>query len=431
MKITDGSLFTQLIQFFRQKLSNQFVRNLGWLSIAEAVNRVFRLITTVTLARFLSPQDYGLAAIVLATFEVVHVFTKTGMGVKLIQIDEERLASFANSTYWLNWLLCAGLFGLQCLAAFPIAWVYHDQHLILPICAIALVYLVIPFVYVQNALISRENRLKITAINNTVQISVDNILTAILAFSGWGMWAIVLPKVVVAPLWAWMILRHHDWRPQQFSTRHWREIFGFGRSVLGVELLNTLRNNLDYLIVGALIGVKELGIYYFAFNAGLGISLSFINAMNASLYPYLCQFRANWVELKQRYFESFKTITLIIVPVVLLQSGFAPIYVPLIFGHKWIEAIPVLVLICLSAISRPYADAAAKVLLVLDKPDLNLVVSVLFTGVFVVGLIIGSHWGIIGIAASVLVTHAVFQSLFTVWTARYIHRCQESVELAA
>ncbi len=422
-------IFTKLIQFFRQKLANQFVRNLGWLSLAEAVNRVFRLITTVTLARFLSPRDYGLAAIVLATFEMVHVFTKTGMGAKLIQIDEKQLESFANSTYWLNLMLCAGLFILQCLAAFPIAWIYHDHQLILPICAIALVYLVIPFVYVQNSLISRENRLKITAITNTIQISVDNVLTAILALSGWGMWAIVLPKILVAPLWAYMILRHHAWRPKRFSIQHWQEIFSFGRGVLGVELLNTLRNNLDYLIVGALIGVKELGIYYFAFNAGLGISLSFINAMNASLYPYLCQFRANWVELKQRYFESFKTITLIIIPVVFIQSSLAPIYVPLIFGKKWIVAIPVLILICLSALSRPYADAAAKVLLVLDKSDLNLVVNFLFTGVFVSGLIIGAHWGIIGIAASVLVTHAVFQSLFTIWTARYIRRCQSSVEL--
>lgn len=422
MKYTSALTFTTVVKTVREKFSSQFIRNLGWLSIAEAVNRVFRLITTVTLARLLTPQDYGLAAIVLSTFEFIHVFTKTGMGSKLIQVDEEHLESFANSTYWLNWMLCIGLFGLQCLAAFPIAAIYHDQRLVLPICVIAIVYLVIPTVYVQNSLIYRENRLGSTAIINMVQISVDNILTAIFALLGFGMWAIVLPKILVAPLWAVMIAHCYVWRPKEFSIQHWEELFRFGRNVLGVELLSTLRNNLDYLIVGALIGVKELGIYYFAFNAGLGISLSFINAINAALYPHLCAVRSNWSQFRQRYLGSFKTITLIIVPVVILQSSLAPVYVPLVFGQKWIAAIPVLILICLSAISRPYADAASKALLAIDKPNLNLVSGILFTAFFATGLIVGAEWGIIGIAASVLICHALFQTGFTVWATRNVLR---------
>jgi teichuronic acid exporter len=416
------NIFNPLTQFVKDKLSSQFIRNLGWLSIAEMIIRVSRLVTTVTLARFLSPYDYGLAAVVLSTNEFVQVFTRSGIGAKLIQVDEDRLEPLATAAYWLNWLICGSLFIIQCLLALPIAWLYHDPKIALPICTIALVYCIIPIAYVQETLIHRENQMKTAAIVSSVQVSIDNVLTAILALSGFGMWAIVLPKVLVAPLWAIMICRSHPWRPGKFSTKHWRELYRFGRSVLGIELLKTLRNNLDYLLVGALIGVKELGIYYFAFNAGLGISLSFINAINLSLYPHLCAARLNWEQFKQRYFSSFNTITFIIVPIVLLQSSLAPFYVPIIFGEKWVVAVPVLVLICLSAISRPFADSASNLLLAIDKPDLDLVASGLFTVIFALGLIIGANWGVIGIAASVLISHAVFQSLFTIWTTQYVFR---------
>lgn len=416
------NIFNSLTQFVKDKLSNQFIRNLGWLSSAEMFIRISRLVTTVTLARFLSPYDYGLAAVVLSTTEFIQVFTRSGIGAKLIQVDEDRLESLATTAYWLNWLICGSLFIIQCLIALPIAWLYRDPKIALPICTIALVYCIIPIAYVQATLIQRENQMKTAALVSSVQVSVDNVLTAILALSGFGVWAIVLPKVLVAPLWAIMICRSHPWRPGKFSTKHWQELYRFGRSVLGIELLKTLRNNLDYLLVGALIGVKELGIYYFAFNAGLGISLSFINAINLSLYPHLCEARLNWEQFKQRYFSSFNTITFVIVPVVLLQSFLAPFYVPIVFGQKWVVAVPVLVIICLSAIPRPFADSASNLLLAIDKPDLDLVASGLFTLIFAIGLFIGANWGVVGIAVSVLISHTVFQSLFTIWTTQYVFR---------
>lgn len=421
-----------LISFFKQKFSSQFIRNLGWLSGSEVIIRVFRLGTTIVLAHFLTAYDYGLAAVVLTTTEFVQVFTRFGIGAKLIQVEEERLEELSIAAYWLNWIIYFSLFVVQCAAAFLIAQSYHDSRLIAPICAVSLVYLIVPIAYVQSVLVQRENRLKITAITNVLQVSIDNLLTALFAALGFGMWAIVLPKILVAPIWVIIYYKSHSWRPTQgFSTRYWGEIVHFGRSVLGIELLKTLRNNLDYLIVGWFISIEELGIYYFAFNAGLGISLSFINAINSALFPHLCAARANWLEFRQRYISSFRTIALIIVPVVILQSSLAPIYVPIVFGQKWVAAVPVLILICLSAISRPFADAASQVLLAVDKPDLDLLASFLFTALFAMGLLIGVHWHVLGVAASVLITHIVFQSIFTIWTTRYVFKRFESVKPAA
>ncbi|MBW4497228.1 MAG: lipopolysaccharide biosynthesis protein [Oscillatoria princeps RMCB-10] len=409
------------LSFLEKLRGNKFISNISWLSGSEFVIRIFRLVTTVVLARWLSPYDYGLAAVVLTTYEFIRVFSKNGIGQKLVQAPEEELEELCTAAYWLNWVIFAAIFAIQCLAAFPIAWVYKDSQLILPICAMALVYLMIPIGSVQSDLIQRENRLEILAITNTLQICTDNVLTLIFAISHMGMWAIVLPKVLVGPIWVAINYMNHPWRPTKgFTTKSWGKIFKFGRNILGVELLKTLRNNLDYLIIGKFLGIKELGLYYFAFNAGLGISLSVIYSINAAIFPHLCAARSEVFKLKARYFSSLKTITLMIVPLVMLQSSLAHFYVPLVFGHKWIPAIPILVLICLSAIPRPFADAASELLVAVDKPELDLRWNIIFTTVFTGGLLIGVQYQAIGVAVSVLLTHLIFLPLFTVWATRYV-----------
>ncbi len=405
----------------QQKLANKFIRNLGWLGLSEIIIRISRLVTTFVLARFLTSYDYGLAAIVMTTQELSQVFTRSGISSKLIQADAEGFEELCNDAYWLNWLIYFGLFVTQGLLAFPIAWFYQDSHLILPICTLGLIYLVNPIGKINSFLIMRENRLEIRALAHTVSICTSNFLSLILAYFGFGIWAIVIPIVCVAPLTTYIYYSSHPWRPpNKITTKRWGEIFSFGKSIVGVELLYTLRNNLDYLLIGRLISIEELGIYYFAFNAGLGISLSVINAIKAAILPHLCSLRSDGRELKQQYIKSLKTIALIIVPMVLLQSSLAPFYVPIVFGEKWRIAIPLLMLICLSAIPRPFADAASQLLVAIGQPEWDFRWNICFTLIFIASLFVGVYWHSFGVALTVLLVHFVCLPLFTLWASRYV-----------
>jgi O-antigen/teichoic acid export membrane protein len=203
-----------LIKKLRQKVSSQYVRNVGWMGGAELANRVFRLGTTITLSHLLNPYDYGLIAIVLTTNEFATVFTlRAGIGSKIIQASEKDVKIICQTSYCLNWILCGVMFIIQCTAAFPIAWFYSNNQVILPIWIMALVYLMLPIFAVQSALIQRENRLKIIALCNATQSFLINILTIGLALLGLGMWAVVIPIVITTPVWIVINLMNHPWRP--------------------------------------------------------------------------------------------------------------------------------------------------------------------------------------------------------------------------
>ncbi|MBE9030965.1 lipopolysaccharide biosynthesis protein [filamentous cyanobacterium LEGE 11480] len=405
-------------------LSGQFIRNMGWLGSAELLNRVLRLGTTVTLARLLTPYDYGLAAVILTTQEIANVFTlRSGIGAKLIQAKEEDLDILCNTAYWMNWILCIGMFTLQCLVAFPVGWFYGNNAVVLPICIIALNYLLLPTFAVQGSLIFRENRLKIPAICNAVQSGLMNALTITFALMGMGFWSIVLPILLTVPVWVIINRAHHPWRPTgKFSLERWQELANFAANFLGVELLTKIRANVDYLLVGRFLGIEALGMYYFAFNAGLGISLSVIQSFTWSIYPHLCEVKDNLAAMRQRYFKSLKTIAMIIVPMVLLQASLAPVYVPIVFSQKWVSAIPILILICLSAIPRPFAEAASMLLQSVDKGRLDLYWNAIFTGLFIACILGAMQFGIYGVAVSVLVVHVLAIPLFSLWAKNYVFR---------
>jgi PST family polysaccharide transporter len=416
----------KLMQRLRQALANdRFVRNVGWMGVGEVGIRLSRLVATVLLARLLTAEDYGLAAIVLMSTEFVRVFTRNGIGDKLVQADAEDVDGLCQTAWCLNWLIGIGLFLTQFAGAFVVANFYANSRLILPVILVGGTYLIYPLAMVQTALVRRQNRLRIFSLTNLAQVVADNILTAILALMGFGMWAIVLPKLLVAPVWVGMMLHYEAWRPRPlFTLEHWRRILGFGSRILGVELLNTFRENVDYLLIGRFIGMQALGVYYFAFNAGLGLSLSVINALGISLYSDLCDVRADPAQLRQRFGRNLLTIAKVIVPLVALQASLAPLYVPLVFGQKWVVAgaVPILVLICVSALPRPFANASSMLFRAVGLPQVDLLWNLVFTVVLTLGVLLGTRWGGLGVAAAVVLVHLGLQPLYVLLGRRMLLR---------
>ena len=412
-----------LLQQLRRRLPrDRFVRNIGWMGLGELGIRCSRLLATVLLARLLSAEDYGLAAIVLMTTEFVRVFTRNGIGDKLVQCEEVEIDQFCQTAWCLNWLIGISLFSIQFAGSFLVAGFYHNQRLALPIILVGLTYLIYPWAMVQTALVRRQNRLSVFSLTNLSQVVSDNLLTAVLALLGFGMWAIVLPKLLVAPVWVGMMLQFESWRPRAvFTLRHWRRILGFGSRILGVELLITFRENVDYLVIGRFIGMNALGVYYFAFNAGLGISLSVVNALGVTLYSDLCEIRSDPVMLRQRFERNLATIAKVIVPLVALQASLAPLYVPLVFGSKWVAAgaVPILILITLSALSRPFANASSMLFRAIGLPQVDFLWNVAFTLALSVSVVVATRWGAIGVAAAVAAVHIGLQPVYLLLGRRF------------
>lgn len=415
----DVSISTRIAAALRRLGTRGFAADLLAMGSAQVVIRLSRLAATIALARLLMPEDLGRAAVVLTVYELVALMTRNGIAAKVVQAAPDRVAAVAETAQALTWIVCTGLMVLQIALAVPVAAAFGDESLALPIAAMAPIYLASPLSNIQSAFLQREGRVRRIALAGAVQVVVDNVLTTILALTGLGLWAIVLPKLLVAPIWVGFLRWGHAWRPERpfglgrgFAGA--ADILRFGRSVLGVELMTTLQANVDNLLVGWFLGAEALGIYYFAFNAGLGISLGLVNAFGIAVFPHLCAAHGDGGELRRRFRSTLRTLAFLVVPLVLAQVLLAPIYVPLVFGDRWEPAIPVLMVICLSALPRPFASATSQLLKAVGRPGIELRWQTALTVVLVLALLAATQIGIFAVAVAVLVVQVVVLTAFCV-----------------
>lgn len=411
----------------RSWAQDKLLHNMGWYGVAEITARLSRLVTTVILARMLTPVDLGIAAMALACFELIRVLSNNGIGQMVMRVRPERLDAMCATAYWAGWIVCLSLALLQVVVGAGVAYVSGRPELLPMIACLAGVYLLMPQGLVQCSLLLRANRVRPFAAIVTVQLVLDNLLTAVLAIAGFGAWAVVLPKLLTAPLWLIGMRRAQSWRRNTAAGfMPMAEVWRFAGPVFGSELLNALRMNADKFLVGGIVGVEALGLYYFAFNAGIGFSLSLISALSASIYPHLAEVAAQPIEMLRRFQQALWRTVAPIGALIGCQALAAFVYVPWVFGQRWQSAVPLVAMLCASAITRPAFEASAQLLRAAGLPAFeltgSLVFSCLYLGLFAAFLPLGLTAGIAALAVSAF----VLQALFAVWARGVVARQLQS-----
>ncbi|GIU18130.1 MULTISPECIES: oligosaccharide flippase family protein [unclassified Shewanella] len=417
-------------------LNGALAKGLFWLGSAQVLGRIVRLGSSIIIARLLTPEVFGQVAIILTCFEIICTPTRRISSAALIKMDDSQVKQSLHAANRVNWLAAIIAFVAMSLLSWPLAIYYDNLQLILPMILMATSYLLLPFGMLYAAVNLRLNRMRVVGRAVLWQTVFDALLTASFALLGLGIWAIILPKVIVVFIWIG-VHRYHNPLPETLSNdnfhrlsqeNQWqllpaksKAILKFGLQVGFGDLAIVLRQNIDYILVGYFLGIEALGVYFFAFNASLGISLGLVQSYGTALYSYLCQkdqtAESTPLTLEQKYFKSLKFIMLLTVPVISLQALLAPLYVPWVYGQKWLDAgaLPVFILLCLSGLVRPLGEAASQYLISAGRSQFNLLYNSCFTLILAVTIAISSIWGLQAVALGILLSHLFVMPSFTLY----------------
>lgn len=412
--------------------ANTFLKSLSWLATGELMVRVSRLLTTLILARYLSLQDYGLAALAVASAEVVRILAANGVGNLILKAEQAKLHIVTQTVFWLNLMIGIIMFGLQFFAAPFIAELYQAPILESLLRALSFSHLIYPFAMVQFNLLQRDSRMKEAGLIMGATVTLDNILCAVLALSGFGVWSVIWPKLFAAALWVVVINRRVHWLPRmQFCWNELKQARRYSGGVLMAECLKNGRNQFDMFILGRLLPPDIFGLYAFARNAGLGISLSLTNGFNTALLPKLCDARRAGEQLGKSYFASLTTAMKFIAPLILCQALLAPVYVPLLFGEQWAPASALIVALCLSAIPRMVFESASMYFRAADQLRSENQVALVFTALFCAVIAAASIFGAQAVAIAMIGSYLAGAIVLLMVIARNTRQVPETVFSAA
>ncbi|QUJ76570.1 oligosaccharide flippase family protein [Sulfitobacter albidus] len=351
------------------KTTKSFATNLIAYGASEVAAKASRLLVVVAVARTLDLTQIGIAASAMAAGDLLKALTENGVGQRIIAAGDATLEATCTAARRIFWLWCIGLFAVQALIASALYLSGGSTVLAGLILLMGLEYLFMPAGLVQVALAMRAGKLRQTAAIGGAQVVGANLLSVLFVLIFPSALALILPRVLSAPIWLCAVRALHPWAPEAGTKpAPLGPFIAYGWAVLGVEIVKVLRLQGDKIVVGLTLGPQALGLYFMAFNAGLSLSNAFATAFSTVVFPHLSQSNDPVAAMRQ----SIVVGLCLIAPIVMVQSALASLYVPALLGQGWEDVAPLVSILCLVAIPTTLWATAAGWLRVQGKPQVEL-----------------------------------------------------------
>lgn len=391
-------------------LKDKAINGAKWTTFSTAITTVLQFVQLIILARLLTPDVFGLMAIVMIVNSFALAFSD--MGVSSAIIHRQNITNLQlSSLYWIN--IMAGIFVyLIIIVSIPgIVWVFNEPQLndLMPLMALA--FLLIPWGQQYQVLLQKELAFKTIALIESFKFSFGFVITIILAINGYGVYSLIfgqLSSMTVSTL-CLIYIGMKSWKPSfYFKTKELKGFLSFGFYQMAERTLNIFSQRLDQLLIGALAGVHQLGLYTLAYNLIMQPIFKINPIITNIAFPMFAKMQNDNARLKRGYFSVLKILSFINAPLIIGVAVTAPILIPTVFGEKWADAVILVQILSFVALFRSTGNPIGSLLLAKGRADLgfkwNLGILIAQVPSIYLGFSIG---GVTGIASAILIMQVI------------------------
>jgi polysaccharide transporter, PST family len=376
-------------------------------AVAQGVTASLSILSTIVVARLLSPAEYGIVAMVTPVTGFILIFQNLGLGQAVVQtpsLSERQLSTI----FWIN-LMASALTAGAILAISPlVALFYGNVSAGLLTAALAINAFLSGLVIQHLALLNRRLKYATIAVIDIVRIAAifgATLLAAYVLRTYWAIWLGMLAGLLVNLVAAWLV---EPWRPTRvFAFREARPMVKFGVHVTGFTLLNFLTRNLDNVLVARAWGVSAAGLYDRSYKLMM-FPIQNINApLGRVMLPLLSRLSTHDARYRRAYVTALRAISFATVPGIMVAAASSDWLVPFLLGAQWSEATPIFFWLSLAALPQPSSNAAGWLFLSRGRGAALLKWGLLASAVIIPAFIVGLPWGAVGVARAYCVAQAV------------------------
>lgn len=317
------------------QVSSRAASGVIWLTAQKWSIRLLGFVTIAILTRLLSPEDFGTVAAASTVLPFFYLLADLGFAAYIVQVDKTD-ARMLSTAFWFSLgaglVLCATLFALS-----PVfGAVFHDDGVVPVLQALSLCVILAAVGSVPTAMLRRDMRFGTIAWQGATGAAIAQVAALIVAFSGFGVWALVaqsLVAAVVATLLAWIAVR---WRPRgAFSFAQFRTMATFGGQVLGVEFVAMLRAWGEAAVIAATLGVSALGYMNIAQRLVQVVQDLTGSAIVPVTHVAFAKIRDSPDRLRSAYMRALRLTYFTLSLPLTVVAVLAPLLLPIIFGEGW------------------------------------------------------------------------------------------------
>lgn len=384
-------------------LMQRSLAGIRWSAATQVVAQVAQYAGFIVLARMLTPAQYGTLASAMLVAGILGLIHEMGLGAALIQrpaLSRGHLAACLWTTVAVGCALALAVWhGAPAIAAF-----FRDPAVADVLRALALGFPIAAAGVLPRALLERELRFKALGLVEAGAAIVNGCLTIALALAGAGVWAMVVGALAGSTLQAvalWAVRRPAPgWRCSRHDVI---ELLGFGGHVLGSRLAGYVIGNVDYLIIGRLMGPAALGAYTLAFKLVTWPMIKVSHVVLRVAFPAFARVDDDET-FRYHYVRLVGTLALISFPLLAGLAATAPELIPLVFGEHWRDSIFVTQVLCGVGALKALVCSIGTVFLGRGRPDIEFKLNLLGAVKLPLFVLAGTPWGLPGVAVAMLIS---------------------------
>jgi O-antigen/teichoic acid export membrane protein len=384
----------------RQDVERSLKRGSLWALGSQIAVQAVRFAGVVVLARLLSPDDYGAAAVAVTIGAFSMILGDLGYGVALVQAPRASQLG-ASTAFWCA--IGAGAIGsaVAALGAYPAALLLDEPSVTPLVIAGGLTLFLVAAGSASNALLNRSMSFGVIQGATTAAWVLGTASAIAAAALGAGAWALVLQQLILAAATSAVLILAARWRPSfEFSQDAFRSLSKFAWTVTGGHAFGALQPLVAVLLVGSLVGIEELGIWNLSMSVVL-VPISLLAYPLAKvIYAAFARMRDAPERIAEVWLNGFTLLAAVVLPALLGLIAVAPDLVPLVFGTKWAAAVSVIQILSVWVVSRALQTWNTPVMDAAGKPHVSLLLNASVLIALPASIWLGSSFGIEGVAVA-------------------------------
>lgn len=392
---------------FRKKA----VSSLKWSGLENGFRFMFSFVISIVLARLLSPEDFGLVAMVSIFIALSRTLIDGGFGDSLIRKVNCKNEDY-NTIFTFNVILSVVLYVLLFLSA-PLISNFFNIAAIKDIVRITALGMVISsFSIVQIAVLRKNLEFKKQAVISFVTTIVSGILSILLALNGFSYWSLIFPVLISSLINTFLLWYYSIWRPIfRFNLSILKEHFSFGSKIMLSSIINTLGVNIYNTFIGKLFLPIQLGYFSRADNIQKLPSSNLDNMIRHITYPLLASISNEESNLIAKFKLILSYTAFVNTTVMLLLNIISEDVILVLYGSKWMDSVVYLKIFCFVGIFQPLISINANLLNVKGKSEYTFYALVFNLLLSIPVIYIGFVFGLIELSYGVLIVTILYYLL--------------------
>ena len=370
-------------------LKNKTIKGVAWSFADNIANQGITFIVGLILARMLTPAEYGLIGIILIFVNIFNCIVNSGFSAALIRkkdaTDDDYSTVFITNTA-ISIVLAIALFIIA-----PLIADFFDQPQLDALSkAMSCIVIINALGLVQFTILTKRIDFKTNTKISLIASISSGIFGIAMAFAGYGVWALVGQQISRQLLNTLLLWLYNKWIPKMhFSTKSFRELFGFGWKLLVSSLIDVAWRDIYQIVIGKCYSPATLGQYTNAHQFGAVFSTNLTSIIQRVSYPVLSSIQDDKNRMKQAYRRVIK-VTMLVTFVFML--GLAAVAKPMILvfiGDQWLIGAMFLPIICLQMMLYPLHAINLNMLQVQGRSDLFLKLEIIKKTIAVIPILLG------------------------------------------